>query len=232
MAEGEEVFSISDQLSPAQKKQVFRGTLASVSVLNERGFVHRDIKPENAFFDAASGKLSLIDTGLMHKRSKADANSNTVSTMAGTPLYMHPKIWTNRPYGTEADLYASAMMALELQSPLAMRIIQDDCIKPIRDAVKKGVSVSGNRFFNKERLVGKMDDYLKRLPKSGGTAGEQAWRAGLERFKAELADPNSFSSLVMDCLLVATDRPENIDWRDPAQASQVYSAILSDPRLN
>jgi serine/threonine protein kinase len=232
MAEGEEVFSLSDQLSPAQKKQVFRGTLASVSVLNERGFVHRDIKPENAFFDTASGKLSLIDTGMLHKRSKTDANSDTVSTLAGTPLYMHPKIWANRPYGTEADLYASAMMALELQSPLTMRVIENEFIKPIHDALKSGLSVSGNRFFNKERLVGRMDAYLAALPASGGTAGEQAWRAGLNSFKAELADPNSFGSLIMDCLMASTDRPTNINWRDPAQASQVYRDILSDPRLN
>lgn len=232
MAEGEEVFSLSNQLSPAQKKQVFRGTLASVSVLNERGFVHRDIKPENAFFDTASGKLSLIDTGMLHKRSKTDANSDTVSTLAGTPLYMHPKIWTNRPYGTEADLYASAMMALELQSPVTMRVIENEFVQPIHDALKNGLSVSGSRFFNTERLVRRMDAYLAALPASGGTAGEQAFRAGLKSFKAELADPNSFGSLIMDCLMASTARPEDINWRDPAQASEVYRDVLSDPRLN
>jgi serine/threonine protein kinase len=233
MAEGNEVFSIASQLSEAQRKQVLKGTLQSVSVLNERGFVHRDIKPENAFFDAGSGKVSLIDTGLMHKSSRGKAYKNIVSNMAGTKVYMHPKVWSQQPYGTEADLYSSAMMALELHSPLTMGIIEDDYLVPVNDRIKKGESLPQfGRFFNKERLVNKLNGYLAAFPVSGGTARQQALRGELERVTAELADPNSFSSFIMDCLMVATDPPGEANWRDPGQAADIYRQLLSDPRLN
>jgi serine/threonine protein kinase len=233
MAEGEEIFSMANQLSPAQRKQVLKGTLQSVSVLNERGFVHRDIKPENAFFDAGTGKVSLIDTGLLHKSSRRTAYADTVSNFAGTRLYMHPKILMSRPYGTEADLYASAMMALRLESPLAAGILNEDYIKPVYDVVKKGGSLRPvDRFFNREMLVEAINMRLARLPASGGSAVQAADRAELKRVKADLADPNSLASFIMDCLMLATDPPEKTNWRDRAQAADVYRQLLSDPRLN
>jgi serine/threonine protein kinase len=232
-ADGEEVYEIRNQLSLAQRKQVFKGTVQAVSTLNERGFIHRDIKPENAFFDAGTGKVSLIDTGMLHKRSKNVPGSGQVSNLAGTAPFMHPKIWKEEPHGTEADLYASAMMALELHSPRTMKLIQDVYIKPLRQQYIDRQPIScGDRLFDDQSLTEKIDYALSRLLPPGMLESHDASRKEYEDFKAELKDPNSFVFLIMDCIAVATAPSGRVNWTNPQDAAFVYGKILSDPRLN
>ena len=232
-AEGEEVLKIMDQLSLAQRKQVFKGTLQAVSTLNERGFIHRDIKEENVFFDTRTGKVSLIDTGMLHKRSKNVPGSGQVSNLAGTAPFMHPKIWKEEPHGTEADLYASAMMALELHSPRTMKLIQDVYIKPLRQQYIDRQPIScGDRLFDDQSLTEKIDYALSRLLPPGMLESDDASRKEYEGFKAELKDPNSFVFLIMDCIAVATAPSGRVNWTNPQDAAFVYGKILSDPRLN
>jgi serine/threonine protein kinase len=231
-AEGQELLQLSSQLTLAQQKQVFKETVRSLRVLNERGFIHRDIKPENTFYDPATGKVSLIDTGLMHKRSNRVPDSATVSNLAGTASFMHPKIWKGAPYGTEADLYSASMMALELRSPLAMKLIERAYVVPTRDAYKQGRLGSGAPFFDKESLVDLIEGYIAILPTSGANADQLAQREELQEFVDELDDRDSYSSLIMDCLAAATAKPNAVNWSDTRQAAQIYSNILSSPQLN
>ena len=232
-AEGEEVFTIMHQLSSSQRKQVLKGTLQAVSTLNERGFIHRDIKEENVFFDTRTGKVSLIDTGMLHKRSKNVPGSGQVSNLAGTAPFMHPKIWKEEPHGTEADLYASAMMALELHSPRTMKLIQDVYIKPLRQQYIDRQPIScGDRLFDDQSLTEKIDYALSRLLPPGMLESHDASRKEYEDFKAELKDPNSFVFLIMDCIAVATAPSGRVNWTNPQDAAFVYGKILSDPRLN
>jgi serine/threonine protein kinase len=232
-AEGEEVLKIMDQLSLAQRKQVFKGTLQAVSTLNERGFIHRDIKEENVFFDTRTGKVSLIDTGMLHKRSKNVPGSGQVRELAGTPPFMHPKVWAGRPHGTEADLYSSAMMALELHSPSTMRLIQKHYIRPIKAQMDNGRPIRvGDRLFSKRSLAAGLDRVLANSPASGATPSRQAIRDEIAAFRAELDDNTSFASFIMDCLDAATASPQEFDWTDPRETAQVYQRILNDPRLS
>lgn len=254
-AEGDEIKKIKDKLTQDQRKKIFKGTIEAIKVMNQRGFVHRDIKPANAFFDSSSGKVTLIDTGMLHKVSKNTQASRQLTDYAGTPLYMHPKILTGVPYGTEADLYAAAMMTLELEHPALTDLIVDEYVDQEVISVDAGHYGSPKtRFFNRDEL-------LKLLEVRIATA--QFWDSrpipsekieNLKQFKQELEQPDSFASLIIDTMLLATEtvgkrmvrgnrlmgaaqNPQKptgqagIDWASPEKAQEVYNKLLADPRF-
>ena len=110
----EEVKRANRRIDTQQQKQVIGGLLKSVKELNRRGFVHLDVKPQNLYFDSATGETSLIDTGTLHKVSKNDPRSKYVKTFQGSSYYRHERGWLKQAHGTEADLYATAIMAVEM----------------------------------------------------------------------------------------------------------------------
>jgi len=85
----------------------------------KRGFVHGDIKPANTFFDPATNRLKLIDTGGMAKVSKRfDREDDTLSDAdrGVTPAYSLPCIGTGQKVGFEQDLYSvgASILAVSL----------------------------------------------------------------------------------------------------------------------
>ena len=99
--------------------------------LNERGFVHHDLKPANIFFDKnvdkKSGTTTLIDTGMLFKTPKdmeTEKHPQYIGGHGGTGLYMHPRALIGQKHGTETDLYAVGVLALEVDHPKAFGHLQ------------------------------------------------------------------------------------------------------------
>ncbi len=255
-APGEEVEKQARQLTLEQKKKIVKGTLEAIRQLNQRGFTHRDIKPANTFFDPRTNDVSLIDTGMLNKATKSDPSSRQMTGLAGSPGFMHPRVMTGKPYGTEADLYSATMMGLDLAYPSISKEIQQKFVVPVMQKIRKEESIAQvDRFFDKASMMKYLDQRISDAKvlnaRKPGTVDE----AGLKAFKAELDNPGSFASYLMDCIELATAEapkrfvrsargaagaqgsgnpsanPVGVDWKDPAKANAAYERLISDPRV-
>ena len=85
--------------------------LKALQYLHERGICHRDIKAANTFL-AEDGSIKLGDMNVSKRLQKGQ-----LQTQIGTPYYMSPEIWNNRPYDASADLWALGCMIYGMQHP-------------------------------------------------------------------------------------------------------------------
>lgn len=88
----------------------FRGVLAGVKHLHDRGVVHRDLKPGNIFRDADNDVVKIGDYGL--SKLIGGGRSGHTETV-GTFHYMAPEVGRGI-YGREVDLYALGVILYEM----------------------------------------------------------------------------------------------------------------------
>ena len=84
--------------------------LAGLNALHKRNILHRDMKLANIFI-GDDGILKIGDLGV------AKIMKNRVDfamTSIGTPYYIAPEIWLNRPYGPKCDMWSLGCMIYEL----------------------------------------------------------------------------------------------------------------------
>ncbi|KAG2496223.1 hypothetical protein HYH03_005821 [Edaphochlamys debaryana] len=95
----------------AMAAKLFAQIVSAVSYLHNLNIVHRDIKPENVMFvtpveecEAAERplKIKIIDLGLS---AKLDPKKPTTG-LVGTPGFLAPEVWRNRPHTPALDVYA------------------------------------------------------------------------------------------------------------------------------
>ena len=199
------------QLTGQDQRKIIQGTLKAVLQLNARGFIHRDLKPANMFFDAASGQTTLIDTGLMHKTSKNKPETRYLPGAAGSPAYVHPRAFNGVPLGTETDLYATAVMALELAHGETGNALVD-----------RMMALAQHGHLDPEQNFA--DAMMTKRP-SGRIGPDLAF----SQIRRAMADPNSLTSLAVACLKQA-GRPAE-EWADQATAQGIYAELLRHPSL-
>ena len=77
---------------------------------HELGIVHRDIKPANIML-LENGQVKVTDFGVAHIE---DSDLTQVGDVIGTPTYMSPEARSGGTVTASSDLYATALMLLEL----------------------------------------------------------------------------------------------------------------------
>lgn len=87
--------------------------------------IHRDLKPLN-ILKAYNGSMKLCDFGLV----------NCKNSQAGTPSYMAPELYLNRPYNKSVDVYAFGIVLWEIISKV--RPFLGLSVPEIRDRVVNG----------------------------------------------------------------------------------------------
>jgi hypothetical protein len=204
-------------LDGLEKKQYIGSMLLSVKGLNERGFVHRDIKPENSYFDRESRTTTLIDTGSLFKTSENQEKHPGSQYIeggrhtAGTDLYMHPRAARVlehglERHGTEADLYAVGISALQVDHPRAIEFLREDIL---------------GRNFNQ----GITPDWLRALlDRRIGEAQPSELKDDLIALRKDIDDPNTLSGFALECFALALEPAES--WQDRGVAQQRYSGLL------
>lgn len=85
--------------------------LKALEHLHEKGICHRDLKVANTFL-AEDGSIKIGDMNVSKRLSK----KGQLQTQIGTPYYMSPEIWNNRPYDWSSDMWALGCMMYEVNN--------------------------------------------------------------------------------------------------------------------
>ena len=151
--------------------------------LHERKILHRDLKTQNIFLK--NGKIRLGDFGIA---KVLDSTRDFANTCIGTPYYMSPELFKNRPYSYKSDIWALGCVLYELcnlrhafdaQSinGLAMKILRGSYpainniySKNLRDLITKMLSIKPsqrptivdvlNKAFVKKYVVNYLNECL------------------------------------------------------------------------
>jgi len=83
--------------------------LRGLAALNRFKIIHRDIKPANLFISEDMGTIKLGDMNV----SKVAKNDLT-RTQIGTPSYLAPEVWENKPYDARCDIFSLGACIYEL----------------------------------------------------------------------------------------------------------------------
>jgi serine/threonine protein kinase len=101
--------------SASQALAVIGDVAGALDHAARHGVVHRDVKPANVLVTAA-GRCKLGDFGLARLASERTMFMSNDGRIRGTPLYMAPEQLRGEEPGPGSDVYALAVMALELLS--------------------------------------------------------------------------------------------------------------------
>ena len=93
---------------PAEVIDIGIALCHAVSAVHDAGLLHRDIKTQNVM-RADDGRLVLMDFGV--GREVTDASMTSV---AGTPLYLAPEIFRGEPATVGTDVYAMGVLLFHL----------------------------------------------------------------------------------------------------------------------
>lgn len=100
-------------LRGAELRRLAIGTLTALAAIHQAGVVHRDFKPGNVLLSRDGPRV--IDFGISRALEETEAGGELV----GTPPYMAPEQFADRPVGRAADLFAwaSTMVAAATGRP-------------------------------------------------------------------------------------------------------------------
>lgn len=84
--------------------------LGPFQYIHERKILHRDIKSQNIFI----GKQRTIKLGDFGIARIMDGTTDYARTCVGTPYYLSPEIWENKPYNNKSDLWAMGCVLYEM----------------------------------------------------------------------------------------------------------------------
>lgn len=76
-------------------------------LMEQRHYIHRDIKPANVFIDEKTRQFKLGDFGT----ARVLSSEGNAATVTGTPNYMAPEVYLNRPpYDQTVDIFSLGVM--------------------------------------------------------------------------------------------------------------------------
>jgi serine/threonine protein kinase len=122
--------------------RIGREAALGLAEAHTRGLIHRDIKPANLWLEAPSGRLKILDFGLVLDTG-ADTHLTQTGTVVGTPSYMAPEQIDHRGVGPSCDLFSLGVVLYSActgqlpfagNSPLAvLRAMAVESPRPIQD---------------------------------------------------------------------------------------------------
>ena len=132
------------KFSEAQILEWIAQVLLALLYLHERKILHRDLKTQNIFLK--NNRLRLGDFGIA---KMLDGTRDCANTCIGTPYYMSPELFKNKPYSYKSDIWALGCVVYEMcnlrhafdaQSfnGLAMKILKAS-YPPISPSYSKGL---------------------------------------------------------------------------------------------
>jgi len=88
----------------------------ALKYLHDLNIVYRDIKPDNIGFDVR-GDVKIFDFGLakeMHSSAKDDSGTYNMTGDTGSPRYMAPEVYLEKPYNETVDVYSFSILLWQI----------------------------------------------------------------------------------------------------------------------
>ncbi|CAJ1051663.1 serine/threonine-protein kinase Nek4 isoform X2 [Xyrichtys novacula] len=84
----------------------------ALQYLHERNILHRDLKTQNIFLT----KTNIIKVGDLGIARVLENQNDMASTLIGTPYYMSPELFSNKPYNYKSDVWALGCCVYEMST--------------------------------------------------------------------------------------------------------------------
>ncbi|XP_067854694.1 serine/threonine-protein kinase Nek4 isoform X2 [Heptranchias perlo] len=97
-------------LPESQVVEWFVQIAMALQYLHEKHILHRDLKTQNIFLT----KTNIIKVGDLGIARVLENQHDMASTLIGTPYYMSPELFCNKPYNYKSDVWALGCCAFEM----------------------------------------------------------------------------------------------------------------------
>uniref|UniRef100_H3C0F6 non-specific serine/threonine protein kinase n=1 Tax=Tetraodon nigroviridis TaxID=99883 RepID=H3C0F6_TETNG len=84
----------------------------ALEYLHQRNILHRDLKTQNIFLT----KCNIIKVGDLGIARVLENQNDMASTLIGTPYYMSPELFSNKPYNHKSDVWALGCCVYEMST--------------------------------------------------------------------------------------------------------------------
>ncbi|KAK2503036.1 hypothetical protein MC885_016059 [Smutsia gigantea] len=99
------------QLLPeSQVVEWFVQIAMALQYLHEKHILHRDLKTQNVFLT----RTNIIKVGDLGIARVLESHCDMASTLIGTPYYMSPELFSNKPYNYKSDVWALGCCVYEM----------------------------------------------------------------------------------------------------------------------
>lgn len=121
--------------------------------MHEKRILHRDLKTQNVFLK--KGRVKLGDFGIA---KVLDDTRDFANTCIGTPQYMSPELFKNKPYSYKSDIWALGCVLYEMCN--LRTAFEAQSLNGLAMKILKGNYNPINKNFSKElrELIGSMLD--------------------------------------------------------------------------
>jgi len=133
--------------------------------MHEKHVLHRDIKSQNIFM-LGNGRLVLGDLGIAKALSQT---SELARTKIGTPYYMSPELFENKPYNHKSDIWALGCVLYEMAT--FKHPFEANSLHQLAGRIMRGKYASINAGYSKA-LHKLISDMLKLSPRERPDLGE------------------------------------------------------------
>nr|XP_039263003.1 serine/threonine-protein kinase Nek4-like [Styela clava] len=99
-----------DPLSEQRTVRWYIQICMALQYLHERRILHRDLKTQNIFLT----KTNMIKVGDLGIARVLESANDMATTLIGTPYYMSPELFSNRPYNHKSDVWALGCCMYEM----------------------------------------------------------------------------------------------------------------------
>ena len=94
----------------AEQLGEMRQIAGAMAHLHLKRILHRDLKSANVFL-ASHNRLKIGDLGVAKLLRAQEAYAKT---QIGTPYYVSPELWKNKPYNSKSDVWALGCLLYEM----------------------------------------------------------------------------------------------------------------------